>query len=46
MGAALFLGRSLGDEVAVKYCPVQIVFVQTQTQPRSQALLAFQGEAR
>ena len=25
MGAALFLGKSLGDEVAVKYCPVQIV---------------------
>ena len=44
MGAALFLGKSLGDEVAVKYCPVQIF--QTQTQPRPQALLAFQGEAR
>ena len=44
MGAALFLGKSLGDEAAVKYCPVQIV--QTQTQPRPQALLAFQGEAR
>ena len=44
MGAALFLGKSLGDEAAVKYCPVQIV--QTQTQPRPEALLAFQGEAR
>ena len=44
MGAALFLGKSLGDEAAVKYCPVHIV--QTQTQPRPQALLAFQGEAR
>ena len=44
MGAALFLGKSLGDEAAVKYCPVQIV--QTQTQLRPQALLAFQGEAR
>lgn len=29
MGAALFLGKSLGDEVAAEYCPVQIV--QTQT---------------
>ena len=44
MGAALFLGKSLGDEVAVKYCPVQIF--QTQTQPRPQAVLAFQGVAR